>query len=180
MKRLTLIGIGLIFILPILACGPSAEPTNTPEPPPMPTNTPLPPPTATNTPLPQPTATNTPEPFVGGDCDPISDRVEMNTSVDKSVQGGSYPDACEVFCLWVPDGSRLEIGISDFNVDLDIYVDVDLTVLQYEDHGRWESNAYGSVNEEVRINNPEGRYYMQVCSYEGLPSSFTLWNDFTP
>jgi hypothetical protein len=104
----------------------------------------------------------------------------MNTSVEKSVQGGSYPDACEVFCLWVPDGSRLDIGISDFDVDLDIYVDVDLSVLQFEDHGRWESNAYGTGDEEVTIYDPGGRYYMQVCSYEGVASSFTLYNEFTP
>jgi hypothetical protein len=104
----------------------------------------------------------------------------MDTRLPKSVSGGSYPDACEVFCLWVPDGSRLEIGISNFNVDLDIYVDVNLSVLQYEDHGQWESNAYGTVDESVSISNPGGRYYMQVCSYEGLASGFTLHNTFTP
>jgi hypothetical protein len=120
------------------------------------------------------------EPFVGGDCDPQTERVEMNTSLTYSVQGGTYPDACEVFCLWVPEGSRLVIGIRDFNVDLDIYVDTDLSVLQYEDHGRWESNAYGTGDEQVTINNPGGRYYMQVCSYEGVPSSFDLHNTFTP
>jgi hypothetical protein len=171
MRKLIFIGMAVVFILPALACGGTPQPTNTPAPPPTATNTPLPPP---------PTPTNTPEPFVGGECDPVSERVEMNTRVTRAVQGGTYPETCEVYCLWVPDGSRLEIGISDFNVDLDIYVDIDLSVLQFEDHGRWESNAYGTGDEQVRINSPDGRYYMQVCSYEGVPSSFSLWNEFTP
>ncbi len=167
MRKLITIGMAVVFILPILACGGTTSPTNTPVPPP------------TDTPRP-PTPTNTPEPFVGGECDPVSERVEMNSSVTRNVQGGTYPDTCEVYCLWVPDGSRLDIGISDFDVDLDIYVDIDLSVLEYSDHGRWESNAYGTGDEEVNIYGPGGRYYMQVCSYEGVPSSFTLWNEFTP
>ena len=176
MRRLIIIGMAVVFILPILACGTTAQPTNTPAP--RPTNTLEPSLTPRPTDTPEPT--NTTEPFAGGDCDPITERVEMNSRVTKYVQSGTYPDTCEVFCLWVPSGSQLEIGISDFNVDLDIYVDTDLSVLQYEDHGRWESNDFGTGDEEVRISNPGGRYYIQVCSYEALASSFSLYNEFTP
>jgi ABC-type glycerol-3-phosphate transport system substrate-binding protein len=120
------------------------------------------------------------ETFVGGDCDSSTTRVDMNTTTSQSVQAGNYPDACEVYCLWVPEnGSRLDIGISNFDVDLDMYVDTDLSVLTYEDHGQWESNAYGTGDESVTISNPGGRYYIQVCSYEGLASSFNLSSTFT-
>ena len=77
-------------------------------------------------------------------------------------------------------GSSLEVGISRFNVDLDMYVDTDLSVLELDDHGQWESNNYGAGNESVTIENPGGRYYIQVCSFEGKASSFNIWSEFTP
>ena len=159
MRKLIIISMALVFILPILACDAVTPPIKTPVP---------------------PSPTNAPEPLVGGDCDPDIERVEMNTSITKSVQGGIYPETCEVFCLWVPRGSWLDIRISGFGVDLDIYVDIDLSVLQWEDHGRWESNTYGTGDELVTISNPGGAYYMQVCSFDGVPSDFTLQNQFTP
>ncbi|MGD8815440.1 MAG: PPC domain-containing protein [Anaerolineales bacterium] len=117
--------------------------------------------------------------FTGGECESGTMRLEMNVSVNGSISGGSYPDNCTVYCLWVPDnGSRLEIGISGFDTDLDLYVDTNLSVLEYEDHGQWESNDYGTGDESVSISNPGGRYYIQVCSYEGVPSGFTIESDY--
>jgi hypothetical protein len=104
----------------------------------------------------------------------------MNTSLSRSLQGGADIESCEVYCLWVPEGSSLEIGISGFDVDLDLYVDIYYSVLQFEVNSRWESNAFGTEDEQVAIQNPGGRYYMQVCSYEGLSSDFFLYNEFTP
>jgi hypothetical protein len=117
--------------------------------------------------------------FTGGECESGTIRIEMNTQTSGQVTGGSYPDNCTVYCLWVPDGgSRLEIGISGFDTDLDMYVDTNLSVLQYEDHGQWESNDYGTGDESVTISNPGGRYYIQVCSYEGIASGFTIDSDY--
>lgn len=169
-NRLQALILGSVLLLLMSAC----QPAPTAEPTPEDTATTIP----TNTPI--PAATPTPTLFVGGSCDPETQRVEMNQRLALQVEGGSYPDTCEVYCLWVPAGSQLEIGISDFSVDLDIYVDVDLSVLAFSDHGRWESNAYGTGDEQVSIMNPEGRYYMQVCSYEGVASGFTLWSRFVP
>jgi hypothetical protein len=59
-------------------------------------------------------------------------------------------------------------------------VDTDVSVLEYGDHGQWESNAYGTDDEAVSISNPGGRYYIQVCSYEGLASNFVLSNTYAP
>ena len=116
--------------------------------------------------------------FVGGDCESGTTRLEMNSTASGSISAGSYPDTCTVFCLWVPDsGSSLDIGISGFDVDLDMYVDTNLSVLQYEDHGQWESNDYGTGDESVSISSPGGRYYIQVCSYEGLASTFSIDSD---
>jgi hypothetical protein len=89
----------------------------------------------------------------------------MDTSVQMSVTGGTYPDICAIYCLWVPDGQLLEIGISNFDVDLDVFVDTDLSILEYDDRGMWRSNAYGAVDESITIQDPGGRYYVQVCSY---------------
>jgi len=139
----------VLFVLPALACGPFSS------------------------------STTSSETFTGGDCDSGSIRVEMNTTTQQSVSAGDYPDSCKYYCLWVPeDGSKLDIGIRDFDIDLDMYVDTDLSVLTFEDHGQWESNAYGDGDESVSISNPGGRYYIQVCSYEGLASNFTFWSTF--
>ena len=157
----------------------SAQPTNTPTDIPLPTNTP------TNIPIP----TNTPEPeiipttFIGGDCDPETQRINMDEQYLYHISGGTYPLGCQAFCLWVPSGSRLEIGITNFTIDLDIYVDQDLSVLQYSDHGQWQSNDYGTGDESVSIGSPDGRYYIQVCSYEtdvNVASDYTLYSDFMP
>ena len=123
---------------------------------------------------------DTATPFVPGACEAGTQRLEMNTSLIGYVTSGTYPDTCFVYCLSVPAGRSLEIGIRDFSVDLDMYVDMDLSVLAYSDHGAWESNAYGTGDEAVSINNPAGEYYIQVCSYEGLASDFTVYSEFAP
>ena len=120
-------------------------------------------------------------PFVVGECEGESTPIDMNTTLQMSVQVGDYPDSCEFYCLWVPEnGNQLDIGISNFDIDLDLYVDTNISVLAYEDRGEWSSYAFGVDDEAVSIFNPGGRYYIQVCSYEGLASTFTLYNIFTP
>ena len=152
------LGLLLLLMLQATACGTRPQPTSTP--------------------------TNTPEPFVGGECDPATERVEMNTSIFAYVAGAyTYPEACSVYCLWVPDGSQLKIGISDFKPDLNLHVDTELLVLEYGDSTRWESIEYGEfgpVNESVFIPDPGGRYYIWVCTVNGSASEFTLYNEFTP
>jgi hypothetical protein len=169
--KIVLVTISLLLGLSMLACGiVTVAPTATNPPPP----TAIPP---TSTPPP----TQTPVPFVPGECEGDSLPILMNTAVEQSVLAGNYPDSCEFYCLWVPDGgSRLDIGISNFDVDLDLYVDTNISVLAFEDHGQWESNAYGDGDESVSISSPGGRYYIQVCSYEGLASTFLLSNLFVP
>lgn len=120
--------------------------------------------------------------FTGGDCQPGTTRVEMNRSI--SAQISQDDDAlafCTEYCLWVPEGgSRLDITISDFDVDLDLYVDTSYQVLMGDQAGEaaWESIDFGPDDESVSISSPGGRYYIQVCSYEGNPSSFTLQTDY--
>jgi hypothetical protein len=122
-----------------------------------------------------------PTAFVGGDCESPAQRIDMNTNLSESVNAGTYPDSCKFYCLWVPNsGKSLDIGISNFDIDLDLYVDTDISVLAFEDHGQWTSNDYGTGDESVSISNASGRYYIQVCSYEGLASPFTLTNTFKP
>jgi hypothetical protein len=179
MKKLIVFQILIFSVLLLPACGTVSEPTDSPQVPPTATNTSLPP-TVSNMALPSPTTTEALEPFPEGDCDPNTERIEMDASFIRSVEGGSVLEACAVFCLWIPEGSKLEIGITDFDVDLDVYVDTDLSVLQTEDQCHWMSNEYGIEDEQITIQNPGGRYYIQVCSYEGLASDFILYNEFTP
>jgi hypothetical protein len=75
----------VLLILQVVACGTGPQPTTKPEPLITPTYTPLL--------LRSPTITL--EPFVGGECDPATDRIEMNTSLVKSVDViYTYPEAC--------------------------------------------------------------------------------------
>ncbi len=145
-----------------------------------PTPTPLPP---TATPLP-PTPTTIPTAFVPGDCDPSAQPIEMNTSYNNHITGGPYPETCPMYCLWTPKGSQLEIGLSDFSINLDIYVDQNLSVADYSDFGQWYShNSSETGSEEVSIDNPDGRFYIQVCAYSSNRSDktdFTFYNTFTP
>jgi hypothetical protein len=124
-----------------------------------------------------------PETFVGGDCEAGTTRIEMNASASGYIAGGStFEQVIQNFCLWVPDnGSRLRITITGYSVDLDMYVDTSLASLMSESGmGQWNSRNTGSDNEEVTIDNPGGRYYIQIVSYDGSPSSFTISSTFTP
>lgn len=117
--------------------------------------------------------------FQPGPCADGTTPLLMNERMNGSIAGGMYPDSCTVFCLWVPDnGRQLEIEISGYSEDLDMYVDQDLNILQYDDFGQWYSREGGSVNESVSIDNPGGRYYIQVCSYEGTPSDFRINSNY--
>ncbi len=125
------------------------------------------------------------EPFTGGECEGNSIRLNMNSSASGNIQGGNtFEQVYQMFCLWVPEnGSRLVIEVSNFSadVDLDLYVDRSYsTLLSESGFGEWYSNDVGTTREQVTINNPGGRYYIQVVSYNGSPSSFTISNTFTP
>lgn len=147
-----LLGLVLLLILPATACGTSPQLTNTP------------------VPITRSAPTNTPEPFVGSECDPGSDRVEMNTHNFAYVAGSyTYREACSMYCLWVPDGSQLKIGISDFKEDLNLHMDVDLLDLHYGNPTCWESTDYGPVNELVYIP-------VAVTTYGSSPSKDRRWN----
>lgn len=140
------------------------------------------------TPKPQSTPTNTPEVVNESDCHPSTERIEMNTSLSGGVGPSySYPEVCSVYCLWVPDGTQLKIGISDLFSDLSMYVAQDLFT-------RWDASGSGTQDKSVSIADPSGRYYIWVCppdssvSYtkvgatmiETSDAQFTLSSEFTP
>jgi len=114
-----------------------------------------------------------------GACDTGTIALPANESMQGQVSGGAYPNNCVIYCLWVPEGgNQMDITISGFDEDLDMYVDQSLGILQEDDFGQWYSNDAGSGNESVNIEGPGGRYYIQVCSYEGTPSSFTIDSNY--
>jgi hypothetical protein len=157
-----------ILVIMVLSCQTLSTPTAVP---PQPTAVP-------------PTPTTAPAAFVPGECDPSAQPIEMNTSYNNHITGGPYPETCPMYCLWTPKGSQLKIGIKDFSINLDMYVDQNLSVTESGDFGQWYShNASETGSEEVTIDNPDGRYYIQVCAYSPNLSdetNFTLYSNFTP
>jgi len=168
-----------MLLLAALACGGPTEPTN---PPPIapPEPTPTSPPAA-------PTPTSPPAVPYSCECDPRAEQIDINTTVPLEMQRatGGYPANCQYWCACVPGGgSSLEFGISDFVVDLDLYVawndyeGITGQTLVYGETYTWLSNDYGTGNEAVNISNPnEGPYYIEVCSYEGEPSPYNLTSE---
>jgi hypothetical protein len=118
----------------------------------------------------------------GGTCDPRSAAIQPDVSVmghiDATDQG--YPDNCTYYCLWLPGGENgLDVTLSNFSVDLDLYVVYgEFDELQNPDPSTadWSSNEFGTDDEMVSIPNPgtASAYYIEICSYEGLASDFTL------
>jgi len=84
----------------------------------------------------------------------------------------------------VPQGRQLEIGLTGFTINLDFYVDMNLSVADYSDFGEWYAHSSSETgSERVTINNPEGRYYIQICAYSSSWSDetdFVFYNTFTP
>jgi hypothetical protein len=139
--------------------------------------------TATSTATPTPVPTRTPPPAEPvGSCESTDQELELGRAYNLDVPASrTYPGPCHYYCVRVPEGGEtLEFSLTGFDVDLNIYVDRDLSVLEYSDHGQWESSTSGSGDEFVSIFSPEGGpYYAQVCSYEGLASAFTLQIDWS-
>jgi hypothetical protein len=97
---------------------------------------------------------------------------------------GRYPGNCLYYCVGVPSGTdNLEIGVTDFTIDLNLYIgrgsiDV-LNDVDVDEGSDWYSHHAGDGrDEEVSITNPLGDvYYIEVCSFDGRSDTFTLWTD---
>lgn len=118
----------------------------------------------------------------GGDGSEASQCVALETNTTRSLEmhasTGSYPDNCQYYCVDVTAGSnQLDIELAGMEVDLDIFVQFDNPVFTSDPNApdTWTSNEYGTTDEFVNIPGPsEGTYYLEICSYEGDPSPFTL------
>lgn len=118
----------------------------------------------------------------GGTCDPRSAAIQPDVSVaghiDATDQG--YPDNCTYYCLWLPGGeSGLDVTLSDFSVDLDLYMvygEYDEILNSDPESATWASNEFGTTDEMVSVSSPgtASAYYIEICSYEGSASDFTL------
>ena len=123
-----------------------------------------------------------PPPVSGGACDPLSTAIQPGTGYSGSIAATDqeYPANCTYYCLWIPGGSsELDISLSDFDVDLDLFVGYgDITSVRGADPDAtpWLSNEFGTDDEFISIPSPaaDSAYYIEVCSYEGLASNFTL------
>lgn len=145
---------------------------------------------AEDEPTPFSTATSEPAsiPMVSpGECDAPAEPIDVNASHNLQMHSTteSYPANCLYYCFRIPDGENLNVGIYDFNVDLDLYLGfgdieaVDGVQPVWGESYDWMSNEYGTEDEIVTIPDPQaGVYYAEVCSYEGEASPFELRVDF--
>jgi len=138
-------------------------------------------------------------PPFAGPCDPSTEKIEMNTRLTKGLGVGYTPSDmhCSVFCLQVPEGSELKIGIADLDMQLSLRVTRDL--YPYWDPGFSSKQGTTSriTSSSERTTNPVGRYYIHVCPGESFgefwsdegrctPATFTdatlftLYNEFLP
>lgn len=138
-------------------------------------------------------------PPFAGPCDPSTEQIEMNTRLTKGLGVGYTPLGmhCSVFCLQVPEGSELVIGIADLEMQLDLRVTRDLD--PYWDPGFTSKQGTTSIirNPKSLTMNPAGTYYIHVCPGEGFgefwsdegrctaatftdATLFTLYNEFKP
>jgi hypothetical protein len=121
-------------------------------------------------------------PKVTVSCDSRSTSMDLNTSKNlnlKMTGDGTFPGNCAHFCLAVPDGaSDLEIGISNFASDLDLYVaasSLDKLMDSSTDASEFTSNETGLDPETVSVPDPaSGAWYAQVCSYQSVDTDFTF------
>ena len=188
-NKIMIPGIFIVLTLLLTSCGTETTLTNTPLPPPLvPTNTPLPP-------IAAPTST----PFWGGPCDPSTEQIEVNRRLTKGVGVGyTLPEkTCSVFCIHVPEGSQLLIGIADldyqlnFTVEHILFPNWDPGLVPHR--GVLVGNKRIIVNPRNEIMKPFGSYYVYVCLDEGSgefwrdeklitfpdATTFTLYNEFT-
>ena len=95
--------------------------------------------------------------------------------------GSGYPGNCQRWCTRVPEGgSTLGIDLTGFVVDLDLYVantfeGITGEEIIYGETYTWMSRMGGTADEGVAIDGPAGgTYYIEVCSFNGDPSPYTL------
>jgi hypothetical protein len=106
--------------------------------------------------------------------------LEVGQSYSGQIAGGMFPDNTASYSLEVPAGTRVTLGIREFETDLDLYADTDASLFQQgrdsdEDMGTYQSNQYGNGKaEQITLEQP-GTYYIQVVSFEALADSFTIY-----
>lgn len=117
-------------------------------------------------------------------CDAPAAPMALGASVQAQLQATRqpYPANATYYCFAAPAGVQsITISLTGLAADLDLYVGygsirtVQGVDLSRGDTYQWKSNAFGSVDEMVTISAPQpGIYYIEIASYEGQASPFTL------
>lgn len=117
-------------------------------------------------------------------CDARAIQIEPGRTYQQKIEATNrpYPANCQYYCLMLADPrSELEITLSDFRTDLDLFVafgefeGVIGEVPRDEEGKAWKSNQYGLGDEQVTIRHPlAGPYYIEVCSFERDASYYNL------
>ncbi len=117
-------------------------------------------------------------------CDARATEIEPGRTYEQQIEATNrpYPANCQYYCLMLAEPrSQLEITLSDFQTDLDLFVaygefEAVIGEVPREEAGKaWKSNQYGLRDEQVTIADPlAGPYYIEVCSFERDASYYNL------
>lgn len=89
----------------------------------------------------------------------------------------SYPENARYYCFSLPDGVQsVTVTLSGMTADLDLYMgEATISSVQGNQTYKWMSNVPGTADDTITVTQPAGGvYYVEVVSYEGLASRFTL------
>ncbi|OFW52479.1 MAG: hypothetical protein A2V75_04435 [Actinobacteria bacterium RBG_16_70_17] len=117
-------------------------------------------------------------------CDAPAVAIGLGMAVESALEATSdpYPATATYYCVGVPPGTdRVTIDLTGLSADLDLYVgfgSIESVQGFQSEAGEtydWLSNQFGTADEHVEITDPEaGVYYIEVVSYAGEASAFTL------
>lgn len=114
-------------------------------------------------------------------CDTPAVDLAVGASVSGTLHAAaSYPANATYYCVRVAEGTpRITLTLSGLTNDLDLYIghgsiqSVQGIDLQAGETYEWKSNAFGTDNEQITIDNPQaGVYYAEIVSYEGKESNY--------
>ena len=116
-------------------------------------------------------------------CDAPAVPLALGASVSGDIPAASgYPANARYYCVNVGQGVQsVSIDLTGMSVDLDLYVgsgnlqSVQGVDISAGENYEWKSNEFGTGDEHVVIQNPPaGVYYVEIVSFEGQASPYTI------
>lgn len=113
----------------------------------------------------------------GAVCDPAAVPLVLGTATEGAIEATElpYPANAVYYCVEVPRATdEVTVDLTGMTTDLDLYVGIgSIEDAQY--HSDWGSADWGTADEHIAITQPPaGLYYLEVLSFLGEQSGFTI------